>query len=254
MFIISKIIGLLIDPIMWIIALLAIGYLSRRRWLRTKLYISALVLFLVFSNPFLMKNVTYRYQSNAIELAEGERYDAAILLGGLAGLDEDRNKGIFNQAADRFIQTARLYETGKVKKILITGGDSRIFKKIEYKEAEFIASNLMDLQIPSRDILIEGKARNTIENARFSKRILDSLDSKGPFLLVTSALHMPRAVKAFRKEGIDIRPYPCNFGVTGSDTDFNADNFVPKGYVLSAWNSLFREWMGLLQLSITRGK
>jgi uncharacterized SAM-binding protein YcdF (DUF218 family) len=145
MFIISKIIGLLIDPIMWIIALLAIGYLSRRRWLRTKLYISALVLFLVFSNPFLMKNVTYRYQSNAIELAEGERYDAAILLGGLAGLDEDRNKGIFNQAADRFIQTARLYETGKVKKILITGGDSRIFKKIEYKEAEFIASNLMDL-------------------------------------------------------------------------------------------------------------
>jgi len=251
MFILSKIIGFILDPFMWILALLAIAYFSRRKWLKRKLYTSAVIIFLVFSNPFLVNNLWYRYQSGPTELAEGVTYDMVILLGGLAGLDERVNKGIFTQSADRFIQTARLYETGRVKRILITGGDSRIFQKIEFKEANFLASNLIDLHIPAKDIFIESDARNTKENAKFSKRILDSLGAKGPHLLVTSAQHMPRALMAFRNEGIEVIPYACNFTISGTNTLFQVDNFIPNLYSLSNWKSLLREYMGYAQIKLS---
>jgi uncharacterized SAM-binding protein YcdF (DUF218 family) len=251
MLILSKIIGFLLDPVMWIVALMAIAFFLRRKQLQKKLYAAAAVIFLVFSNPFLLNNLWFLYQAAPVDLSEGETYEAAILLGGMAGLDEDRNKGIFKQAADRFIQAARLYETGRVKKILITGGDSRIFRKHEYKEAAFLAANLIDLHIPSKDILTETESRNTIENARLSKRILDSAGAKGPFLLVTSALHMPRALKAFHQAGINVKPYPCHFEVTGSNTHFAAENFTPRGNCLSSWKILLKEWLGTLQLTFT---
>ena len=250
MLIISKIIGYIIDPFMWILALLAIAYFSRRKWLKRKLYTSAVILFIVFSNPFLVNNLWYQYQSGPTELADGETYDTAILLGGLAGLDERVNKGIFNQAADRFIQTARLYETGRVKRILVTGGDSRMFRNSEFKEANFIASNLVDLHIPARDILIEGDAKNTRENAKYSKRILDSLGAKGPHLLVTSAQHMPRALGAFQNEGVAVKPFACNFTVSGTNTLFQADNFIPSLYSLSSWKFLLKEYLGLAQVKL----
>jgi len=250
MFIISKIIGFLIDPTLWIVTLLALAFFSRRRGLKRKLYSSSALLFLVFTNPFLVNNLSYRYQSKATELTEGETFDTAILLGGLAGLDEVRNKGVFKEASDRFIQTARLYETGKVRKILITGGDSRIFRKQQYREADFLAENLVDLRIPAKDILVENDSRNTLENARFSKRILDSVKAQGPYLLVTSAMHMPRAVKAFSKENIHVKPFPCHFTVTGTNTHFNAENMVPRAYCLSLWKTLLKECLGNLQLML----
>lgn len=251
MYIISKIVGFILDPILWIVALIVFAFLTRRQALKPRLYRWAALLLLVFTNPWLVNNLWYAYQAKAVDLRDGEQYSTAILLGGLAGLDEFRNKGIFTQSSDRFIQTARLYETGRVKKILVTGGDSRIIRRSVYNEADFLASNLQDLKIPVADILVENDARNTIENARFSKRILDSTGIPGPYLLVTSAIHMPRALKIYRAAGMDVKPYPCNFVVVRSNTKIDFDNFVPSGSSLYSWKILLKEWVGQLQLTIS---
>jgi uncharacterized SAM-binding protein YcdF (DUF218 family) len=138
-----------------------------------------------------------------------------------------------------------------VKKILVTGGDSRIIKRSVYNEADFISANLQDLHIPAADIMVENSARNTIENAKFSKQLLDSTGDKGPYLLVTSALHMPRALRIFRKQGLDVSPYPCNFTVVQYNTRLNLDNFVPSGASLYAWKILLKEWIGQFQITIS---
>ena len=54
---------------------------------------------------------------------------------------------------------------------------------------------------------IENRARNTFENAQFSNaRVLPRAGER--WLLVTSATHMPRAVRAFRGVGFDVEPWP----------------------------------------------
>ena len=62
---------------------------------------------------------------------------------------------------------------------------------------------------PAR-VIFEGASRNTYENARFA------FDAAKPqpgenWLLVTSALHMPRALGCFRAAGWRAIPYPVGY-------------------------------------------
>jgi uncharacterized SAM-binding protein YcdF (DUF218 family) len=97
---------------------------------------------------------------------------------------------------------------------------------------------------------METKAKNTLENARFSKKILDSLQLEEPVILITSAVHMPRAVKVFQKAGMQVIPFPSNYLVTKDNTKFRPNYLVPSANALLNWSTLFREWMGLVQLAL----
>ncbi len=67
---------------------------------------------------------------------------------------------------------------------------------------------------PTR-IMIEGRSRNTAENAAFSQ-ILVQPDKGSRWILVTSAFHMPRAVGAFRAVGFSVEAYPVEYILTPS--------------------------------------
>ena len=128
MFIISKIISFFIDPVIWIVLLLIAGWLVRNRRTKKRLYIWALATFLIFSNGWILNNVWNAYQAKPVDIETLKPCSAGILLGGLAGYDEALKRGFFNQTSDRFIQTLRLYETGRINNILVTGGNA-IFVK-----------------------------------------------------------------------------------------------------------------------------
>jgi uncharacterized SAM-binding protein YcdF (DUF218 family) len=75
-------------------------------------------------------------------------------------------------------------------------------------------------------IEIEQNSLSTCSNAVYSAQLI----APGPgdrWLLVTSALHMPRAIGAFRKAGFPVEPWPV----------YEA-NAAP-------WNEVLHEWMGL---------
>jgi uncharacterized SAM-binding protein YcdF (DUF218 family) len=94
-----------------------------------------------------------------------EKYEIGVLLGGITSYDRVNKAGHFNMSSDRFIQTALLYKTGHIKKIIASGGRNGMFLEDNFREAEFIAKNLVDLGIPKEDILIEGNSKTTHDNA-----------------------------------------------------------------------------------------
>jgi uncharacterized SAM-binding protein YcdF (DUF218 family) len=55
-------------------------------------------------------------------------------------------------------------------------------------------------------IILETKSKNTYENATFCASLV-APKSHERWLLVTSALHMPRAVASFKNAGFDVDPW-----------------------------------------------
>ena len=59
--------------------------------------------------------------------------------------------------------------------------------------------------------MVEGRSRNTAENARLTKQTLVRLPRRAPLILVTSARHMPRAAGCFREAGVEVIPWPVDY-------------------------------------------
>jgi uncharacterized SAM-binding protein YcdF (DUF218 family) len=184
-----------------------------------------------------------------VELNSIPASSTGILLGGLASYDQWLKKNFFREASDRFIQTARLYETGKINKILVTGGNAIFVADSTYSEADFLRNSFRELKIPDSALIIETKSRNTIENATFSDRIMKEKKLESPAILITSAIHMPRAVRIFRKAGIEVIPFPSNYLITDEDTELKLKNMIPSANTLNKWGALLKEWVGLLRIS-----
>ena len=72
-------------------------------------------------------------------------------------------------------------------------------------EAELMGEILKEFGVEAR--WLEGKSRNTYENAVFSSQLLKGVGI-GEVLLVTHAWHMPRAAEAFEKAGMRVVPAP----------------------------------------------
>jgi len=64
--------------------------------------------------------------------------------------------------------------------------------------------------VPPEDIVTEDTSLSTRENALACARLLK--EEPGPYVLLTSDFHMFRALRAFRKAGIEIQPRPIPDG------------------------------------------
>jgi uncharacterized SAM-binding protein YcdF (DUF218 family) len=174
------------------------------------------------------------------KLPPGKTYTAAIILGGFTSQNK-QGKGVFNWAADRFIQGVLLQRNGTVKKIVISGGNSNLVPGA-FREADFVLQQLRALQIPDSCILIENQARNTLENASLTKALLLKNKQQGPYLLVTSAFHMRRAMQIFKSQRVDVIPYSCN--VIAGDVQWSFFEFMPSAEILNRWSLYIKEIIG----------
>lgn len=178
------------------------------------------------------------------------KYNTGILLGGLVAYNKHDDEGYFNAASDRFIQTALLYKTGHINNVIIAAGNGYMTKN-NFKEALFIKQRLTELGIPSEQIFTDTSSRNTLENARFSKKIIDSFHMQGPYLLISSATHLPRAQIVFKKAGIDATLYPCDFISKRISNNFFEDYVLPSSSALTLWDQYIKEILGTITYKIT---
>lgn len=190
------------------------------------------------------------YQAKPIEIPDGKTYKAGIVLGGFVSYNMKDDKGYFNPACDRFIQTALLYKTGKIENIIVAAGNGYIVKH-DFKEAEFIKQHLVELGIPPQSIFIDPNSRNTLENAINSRRIIDSVHLNGPFLLISSALHIPRAVKVFTKKDVSVIAFPCDFMSENVGNNILEDFILPSANSLRNWDAFLKEIVGVISYKIT---
>jgi len=240
-FILSKILLFLIMPLVWVIVLLVFAVLSKNKINRKRCLISGIIILLLFSNGFLSGKIYNAYEAR---YPSPKKYDIGILLGGFSGVNERNSQIAFGFTNDRLLQTIALYKKGVINKILITGGSANLIDK-EIKEADLVKDYLKVIGIPDSAVIIENQSRNTLENAKFSKQIINQLDPNAKILVITSAWHVPRARINFKKYfKKDIEYYPTNhIGKVKYDL---SDFIVPSAEALNNWNILFKEWVGLL--------
>jgi uncharacterized SAM-binding protein YcdF (DUF218 family) len=107
-------------------------------------------------------------------------------------------------------------------------------------------SALIDFGVPGSAIVLENASRTTRENMRNSRLLLDSLGIK-TVLLVTSALHMRRALAEAGNAGIDAFPAPADFEVGEESPTLMA--FLPDAGALESSSRAIKERLGCLATS-----
>ena len=172
-----------------------------------------------------------------------------VVLGGAIGPDISAARGTpdLNESAERLTAAAALARKYPDAKIIYSGGDARLVIHGGI-EAEFAATLLESLGIPRARIIMEGKSRNTVENALFSKALADPKPGER-WLLVTSAYHMPRSIGVFRRAGFAVEAYPVDWRTRGAIDLVLPFESVTAG--LRRTDTAVREWTGLLVYWLT---
>jgi uncharacterized SAM-binding protein YcdF (DUF218 family) len=175
-------------------------WLYRHAWI---LPVALVVAIVVCSTPafaqWLRHGLTEPYQAR--EASSYPVADAIVVLGGgwMPDTEDVLDNPTVDDAYTRLGFGRRLYVAGRAPRILLSGGEG---------EAQRMAARLALQGIPPARMWIEGHSRDTHENAVNSARILHAAGVRR-VLLVTSAIHMGRAVASFRKQGVEVIPAPA---------------------------------------------
>lgn len=250
----SKILPLFFYPlgsasILLLLALAVRKDARRRSWL----IIAALVILWLssttgFSN-LLARSLEWRYPAPQ----EIPTADVIVVLGGGTEPAVDPRPSVeVNGAGDRVLYTASLYKSGKGAHILLSGGNISSLNEDSTTPAEEMASILTDIGVPEESLWLENSSQNTYENALYSKEILAENDVER-ILLVTSALHMPRAVALFEKQGLEVIPIPVDFTITENKSSRSSSNstlgkiidVIPQVSNLSQTTYAIKEYVGI---------
>jgi uncharacterized SAM-binding protein YcdF (DUF218 family)/NAD-dependent dihydropyrimidine dehydrogenase PreA subunit len=171
----------------------------------------------------------------------GETYDAVIVLAGMVEGASRQDGGRLGLASegDRIVRAFELLREGRARNALLSGGfvDPR---PGEPSEAEVLAEMLRTWGIEPERIAVEGRSRNTRENAVESARIVAERGWKR-LLLVTSAAHMPRALGCFRQAGLRPDTLPVDYRV-----GLRWGGVRPRAKALSQSTDAIRELAGRL--------
>lgn len=183
-------------------------------------------------------------QAGPRELAAlSTRAVAVVLGGGVSGPHPpQRPDPDLGASADRVWHAARLYHAGKVQQLLLSGGTVRTG---DGSEAEAMRSVLRDLGVPDAAIRLEDASVNTAGNAGRTAELL-KVQGVERVLLVTSALHMPRARAAFEHAGLMVDPAPTDFEVIPMPLELR--QFLPDASALNgsarAMKEIVGRWVG----------
>jgi len=241
-FVFSKLLIVFIYPVTWIAAFLIAALIVKNGKLKRRLTVIGTVLLLIFSNPFLLNRFARLWDVPTALLRNTKPYSCAIVLGGFTSEDNNGN-GFFNGSSDRFIEGVKLLNTGKVSHILISSGNGNLFHD-NFREADWVKTQLTLFKVPDSCILIENRSRNTLENAAFSKVVLSSRRLQPPYVLVTSAYHMRRSLDIFKKIGMNVIPYSCDYIAGGGGISLG--EFIPSADALGAWNTYIKQVVGTM--------
>lgn len=169
--------------------------------------------------------------------------DIAIVLGGaIRGPASQRPGPDLGEAADRVLFAADLYKAGKVRRLLVSGGNLPWGPETE-PEAQSIRRLLVSWGVPDGAIIAAGGSRTTAENAREVQALWPSLGASSA-LLVTSASHMPRALAAFRKAGLPVTPAATDVRIVRQP--FDILDLLPDSDALDQTSDAAKEMIGSL--------
>jgi uncharacterized SAM-binding protein YcdF (DUF218 family) len=159
----------------------------------------------------------------------------------LPGRAFDHLSAALSAPLERRFERAALTDPGEITGLLVLGGGEeriaeagRLARRHSHLRLHVSGAggpdyvwSVLGAGIEPRRVSIETISRNTFENAVNSHLIVDPKPGER-WLLVTSAIHMPRSMGAFRKSGFWPEPWPVDDGTA------------------RVLEPVVREWLGLV--------
>jgi len=221
-------------------------FLIRKKVMRAVLGLSLLWLFLISSTP-VPQWLVYRLEKQypVFAFSEKMRTDSTniLILGGghaiapgLPAIDQ-----LSLDALGRLSEAIRIYNAGVGMKLVCSGSSATQ----RTTQAEMLALAAIELGIHPIDTLLSKAPRNTSEEiAAYKARF-----GTAPFILVTSAVHMPRAMKLCMVNGLAAIPAPTNH-LLKDDPMRTRYDFIPSYHKIMLMQRSMHEFLGSLKASV----
>lgn len=235
---------------LFLMLMLLMGCVSLRRGQKGVgwVLIGAVTLLWVLSTSVVVGTI-FRYWERTVTSAiptKENPFDYVVVLGGGTGTAPD-GSARFGKAGDRVGYAAMLFMEGKTRN-LITTGDTLIMKKAlsgSYGVADDPSVQTREiwnrLGIPNENIF-EVSGQNTFAELSFLRNHPEWWQGKRCGL-VTSAFHLPRAMKLAEKAGVQVEPLAADFRANESPLVFK--NFFPEAGELEKLDLLIKEWIAI---------
>jgi uncharacterized SAM-binding protein YcdF (DUF218 family) len=241
-----KLMSLLVYPLTQSLLAMVLALVSCRRvsvGLARVLLGASLLWLWIWSMPLVADRIVgsleWRYPAASADSAP--QADAILVLGGcvtaprLPRVDPD-----LASSADRLWHAARLYHAGRAPLIVASGGNLP-WLNASMSEAEAMRAVLVAFGVPASAVQMETASANTRENMQRSKAMLDQLGTNR-VLLVTSALHMRRALAEARLAGIDAVPAAADY--TAEEGSRTLLDVLPDADALRRSSLAIKEYVG----------
>lgn len=244
-FVASKVFsGLLFPYAIFLILSILVAFRLPRGWLR-RIFSVALIGILVVStnrgSAALIAPLEDAFAQASIQSAP--EADAIVVLGGMSDPLTARLEGPeFLDSVDRIIQAERLWRRGKAPIVVISGGSGLLLQRGE-PEAQTLQRWLLERGLPPAAIVVEDRSRNTAENAIETAQIAKQRGWRR-VILVTSAFHMYRAERCFRKAGLEVLPFPTDY--YRSVIAPGPEGYMPAPGALSLATVAIKEYAGIV--------
>ena len=247
MFFVSKVLSAITQPMFWLALWWGFALLVLIRWRRPALImlwsgLVALALLGFCAVPdALLRALESRYPVPAAEAID--RHLGVIVLGGALdhpGSYVAHGQVPFGEAGERLTVPVGLMRQHPQLELVFSGGEGRLLAT-GVVESEMARVFFQEQGLEMARLQLESGSRTTRENARQVAALLGERCQQ-PWLLVTSAWHMPRSIPEFEAVGCQVTAYPVDFR-TGASTPLTEYSLA---HSLVRWQTALHEWLGLL--------
>jgi uncharacterized SAM-binding protein YcdF (DUF218 family) len=245
------------DPVVWVLLLLTAGLLLLRNTGKKKqlkagyyLFVLGTCIFFFFSLKPVSNSLVYfledQYQFPSEKILE--KVDIIVILGGGFYPSGGLRKTIEPSGAtcSRTVNGIRIFKQSRAKLLVLSGAGEEDNGE---GDAEIMKNLAVTLGIPADKIITEQKSRNTFEHVLEFASIFPPT-TQIHIGVVTSAIHMPRSVQAFRRKFLKDAIVPIPVGYIYSPIKFRIKYFVPSTEAFSKSCYAMHEWIGIFWYKI----
>jgi uncharacterized SAM-binding protein YcdF (DUF218 family) len=235
-----KFLPLIASPLFFVLIVILIG-----TYLKSKKISFFGLLFLIFcSLPIISNKLIFFLEKDYSrkEISNVSKADAIVVLSGMVSTIKTNGKISyeFNNAVDRILSGIDLFKEDKASFLILTNG--KMPWSLGIPEGEYLKKFSIKFGIPEDRILLTDNVQNTDQEAKSVRKLLKT--NKANIILVTSALHMPRAKKVFEATNIKVIPFAVDFRT--SIKKITIIDFMPSSNSLKDTSNFFREMIGRL--------
>ena len=247
MFLLKKIVGPLFYPLFICLATLVTGMVMlwfTKRQKAGKIIVSAgIVLLIIASYGWLseafLKNLEQKYPP-LLKTSNLSQIKWIVVLGGghVSDPNQPGNNQLSGPSLARLVEGLRLHNSLPGTKLVFSGGAG--FDIVP--EARTMADVASALGVERQKMVLENESKDTEEQAKIIKKVVGN----EPFILVTSASHMPRSMALFKKQGMQPLPGPADFIIREDRGQIVPGIFFPGANRLEMAERAIHEYLGII--------